>query len=318
MNRGGEKVRPKSFAIGVEGGGSKTEISLFKISSRGLTEIAKARGEGCNATIEGFEKRSQLLMRDIQALCRSQKVEAVELSAVGLGMAGAGRSSMMNTWKSWSKANFREASLWVGSDFELALPDPVRDRHQMVLIAGTGAIAAMRDTNGVVHRVGGWGPLLGDEGSGYWIGIESLKWVCRSLDRDEEMTALGKALQEVLRIDDWFEAPAILKAKSRAEIAALAELTLRHAISGDTDAKAIIRQAVVHLIGLLLPLETLVTQPRVLTLRLAGSLLTKSEFFRGQFKENLPMSEPWQHADFELFGHATEIAAQKAVAVGSV
>ena len=67
---------PKTFAIGVEGGGSKTEISLFKISSRGLTEIAKARGEGCNATIEGFEKRSQLLIRDIRALCCSQKVEA--------------------------------------------------------------------------------------------------------------------------------------------------------------------------------------------------------------------------------------------------
>lgn len=318
MNRGGEKVGPKTFAIGVEGGGSKTEISLFKVSARGLTEIANARGEGCNATTDGFEKRSQLLIRDIKNLCRSQKVETVELSAVGLGMAGAGRSSIMNAWRSWSKANFREASLWIGSDFDLALPDPMRDRHQMVLIAGTGAVAAMRDSYGMVHRVGGWGPLLGDEGSGYWIGIESLKRVCRSLDRDEKLTALGKALQEALGMADWVEVPAILKTKSRAEIAALAEFTLQHAISGDMDAKAVIRQAIVHLVDLLLPLGERVKRPGVLTLRLAGSLLTKSDFFRRQFKDHLPMADPWQHADFELFGHATEIAAQKALEVGSV
>jgi N-acetylglucosamine kinase len=63
-----------------------------------------------------------------------------------------------------------------------------------VLIAGTGAVAYARDADGCSARAGGWGPLFGDEGSGYWIGCEALRAAARALDGRGPQTAFSSAL----------------------------------------------------------------------------------------------------------------------------
>jgi N-acetylglucosamine kinase-like BadF-type ATPase len=72
----------------------------------------------------------------------------------------------------------------------------------MVLIAGTGSVAYGRDSQGRELRVGGWGWMLGDEGSGVWIVREAAREVLRRRDAGEPLGALGEALLKAARAHD--------------------------------------------------------------------------------------------------------------------
>ena len=68
----------------------------------------------------------------------------------------------------------------------------------IVLVAGTGAVAYGRDPGGRTARAGGWGPLFGDEGGGYWIGCEVLRAASRSLDGRGPASSLIEAIRQPL------------------------------------------------------------------------------------------------------------------------
>lgn len=76
-------------------------------------------------------------------------------------------------------------NIWFGS---------VREQPAVVSIAGTGAITYICSKEGFL-RVSGWGPLLGDEGSGYDLGLRALRLVCRMYDgREPEDRAFMDAI----------------------------------------------------------------------------------------------------------------------------
>jgi N-acetylglucosamine kinase-like BadF-type ATPase len=83
------------------------------------------------------------------------------------------------------------------SSFALKTAYP-NDESGMVLIAGTGSVAIARKKNGDIVKVGGWGRLLGDEGSGYWIGLQAIKQYCKAVDANENQGELSKRVEEVL------------------------------------------------------------------------------------------------------------------------
>ena len=90
-------------------------------------------------------------------------------------------------------------SIEVGTDVEAAFHDAFGDGPGVMLIAGTGSIAWARDESGVMHRVGGWGQHVGDEGSGYWIGhgARSGAWTGAE-DGRSAATALRESVLESL------------------------------------------------------------------------------------------------------------------------
>jgi N-acetylglucosamine kinase-like BadF-type ATPase len=122
------------------------------------------------------------------------------------------------------------------------------DEPGMLLVAGTGTVLLVRDSKETMHLMGGWGTILGDEGSGYWIGVEALKHVSRALDNMIPKDKLYEAVMERLPADVQ-ERPRMLsrliEAKSviPSEIAPLVFLVA----SSDTTAKKIIQAAADHL-----------------------------------------------------------------------
>lgn len=117
----------------------------------------------------------------------------------------------------------------------------------LVLIAGTGAIAYHVGADGSTAQIDGWGPWLGDAGSGRWIGQEGLTAVLRALDGRGDATALsadaGGLLAEVSALPGWVSATG---APAR-QLASFAPAVLDRAAGGDAVAREIVERAAAHL-----------------------------------------------------------------------
>jgi N-acetylglucosamine kinase-like BadF-type ATPase len=120
----------------------------------------------------------------------------------------------------------------------------------VLVVAGTGSIAWARALDGTTVRVGGWGQLLGDEGSGYDIGLSGLRAVARAADGRGEPTALTDAIPDHLGLAAPDALIAWAAAASKAQIAALAPIVLRCADGGDAAALALRSAAVDALVEL--------------------------------------------------------------------
>lgn len=181
--------------IAIDGGGTKTEAVLVLNDG---TVCLRQLGGASNPHSVGIEKAGQTL-KDLIAPLLIRAMEGEEpLSAVFAGLAGAGREAarapFVEMFRSILGSNL---SVRVDSDALNCLSSGIGTGDGIVLIAGTGSAAFAR-RSGTMHQVGGWGHLLGDEGSGYAIGREALSAVLRAHDGRGEKTELTALLEAKL------------------------------------------------------------------------------------------------------------------------
>ncbi len=122
----------------------------------------------------------------------------------------------------------------------------------IMVLSGGGAVAYGRNASGASARVGGWGHLLGDEGSGYWIGLEAIKMVFRARDGMVPDTELQEELMVRFGVDGERDLLNKVYAGgiSEAEIAGLVPLVDSLARRGDEAATHIVQRAAAHLVEL--------------------------------------------------------------------
>jgi N-acetylglucosamine kinase len=170
--------------LGIDVGGTKTVCLL---SDEGGQIVASARGPGANlqATGElGLEKVLHRVMEDTLAGATGAP------TAVCLGIAGVDRPEDRAVVRGiMSRISFK-ARLLVVNDALIALRAAVPDGAGVVIVAGTGSIAYGCDRNGRAARAGGWGHVLGDEGSGYWMGRLAIRAILREADGRAAPTSL--------------------------------------------------------------------------------------------------------------------------------
>lgn len=148
------------------------------------------------------------------------------------------------------------------SDAHAALLGALGERAGVLVLAGTGSIVVGRDGRGRWARAGGLGPLLGDDGSSFWLGRE---WL-RATDRGEDDPAVRRLLHAP-------DAPA--------RVAALAPLVLRRARRGDRRARAIVARAHAALAELAARVARALRLPTPVTVSWAGGLLADDRFRAG-------------------------------------
>src|SRR4029453_15944264 len=85
-----------------------------------------------------------------------------------------------------------------------------KDAPAIVITAGTGSLVYGRKASGGGGRAGGWGPMIGEEGSGSWSGREALAAVMRASDGRGPATALTAEILELLKVDDESRLPRIV------------------------------------------------------------------------------------------------------------
>jgi N-acetylglucosamine kinase-like BadF-type ATPase len=173
----------------------------------------------------------------------------VRASAAGLGLAGIRSADDADRVASQLTAR-TGARVAVGDDADAALAGAFRGGPGVVVIAGTGSAAAGRHADGRTARVGGHGFLLGDEGSGYWIGREAVRAALRAADGTGPPTALQTTVQAAFRRLLDAEREVHERPTDRQLLARLVPGVAMAARGGDREATRILAEAAAHLADL--------------------------------------------------------------------
>lgn len=174
--------------IGIDAGGTKTVCRLADQDGRVLAEV---RGPGANLQNAGELQVERVLHEVITEVTKG--VPCPE--ALCVGMAGVDRAREAAVVQGILSRIAPRSRAIVVNDALIALEAGVPGGPGVVLISGTGSIAYGRNSDGGAARAGGWGYLLGDEGSGYWLGRQALRAVVRAADGRGPHTALtGRVL----------------------------------------------------------------------------------------------------------------------------
>lgn len=230
------------LALGVDGGGTKTEATLVDLAGnvlgRGIAGTSNYQKVGFIAAATEIKLAIEYALHEAQAM-------PGEVGAIALGMAGVDRAEDVLVYEGWAREHFPQARVVVVNDAELVLPAGTPDGWGIGVICGTGATVVGRTLQGAQARADGWGHLLGDAGSGYWIGITALRAIFRAADGRGPATLLQPAVLETWQLPS-FEA-IMTRVYSQdappSEIAALAKVVNHCAETGDEIASSIIARA---------------------------------------------------------------------------
>lgn len=220
--------------LGIDAGGTKTRFVLYSPEGSVLKETTL---ESCHPLQVSDETAVSILKKGIAALVLPQ--EPVFISA---GMAGYG-----NNKKLVERIEQNCAQAFAGhpyalySDAQIALSGALDGEDGILLIAGTGSMALSRK-DGVYQRCGGWGFVLDDAGSSYWIGKELLKAFCAQADGRQKETALKQAVKDYFGINEDYELISTCSG-DRTQIAGLARVCSALAEQQDETAADIFRRA---------------------------------------------------------------------------
>jgi len=182
----------------------------------------------------------------------------------------------------------------VDHDIRIALAGSMPDDVGVVLIVGTGSSCYGRRADGRHHQTG-WGYLLDDQGSSFWIGLEAMKAAVREFDGRGDRTTLTPPAMEHLGISSILEILHALyhRRLSIHEIAAFAPAVVRHAEEGDHLAHQILRRGAAALAGMVVAVaKRLEFLHQPVPVALVGGLVDSSAFYRqaidSAIRERLP------------------------------
>jgi len=230
------------FVLGVDGGGSKTVCVLLDADRR---ELARGEGGPSDHYTVGYAKAREALRTAIVTTLETSRLAAESVSAICLGMAGVDRPEDEQIIHQMVQEIIPVPRVRVVNDAVIALVGGVGRPYGVAIISGTGSIAYGINARGQTRRAGGWGYLLGDEGSGYDIGRRAMQAALRAHDGRGQPTRLLPMLLAHLnltRIQDLM-ALVYLQGFERHQIAALVPLVEQAAREGDPIARDILRGA---------------------------------------------------------------------------
>ncbi len=171
------------YVLGVDGGGTKTRGMLADDS--GKIRLVEQVGPS-NPNVVGVDGAAANIEELIRKSCARAHCDVVQLRAIVLGLAGAGGDEIRRTLIDALNARFSGSSkvlpVTIETDARIALEGAFAGGPGIVAIAGTGSVVIAKRSGGGMEMAGGWGRLLGDEGSGYFIGLEAIKAIVRDFD----------------------------------------------------------------------------------------------------------------------------------------
>lgn len=247
------------YIVGVDGGGTKTRAVLADATGK---VVGKGLGGPSNYQTIGLEKACDAIVTAVgDAMESAEKTSKVQRSSleqgliVVLGLAGADRPQDKECFTRKIRARSPRAITYliIENDARIALAGATANQPGVVSIAGTGSIALGIDKHGRKARSGGWGPILGDEGSGYAIGKAALMAILRQYDGRGKATTLTDKILTELDIDNPEKLiPLVYQGPlQRPEIASLARFVVEEADNGDRVSEIIIETAADELVELI-------------------------------------------------------------------
>lgn len=242
----------KKFLIGFDCGATKTECALADIEGN---IICSANGKPSNILVIGIDNAARNILSLLDKFKNELDFTRAEIEKVVIGAAGAGRKEDAERLRKVvtdlaSARGIIIKSITVVSDAQIALEGAFPNKAGCILIAGTGSIIYGKDKEGNVFRAGGFGRLIGDEGSGYSIGRKALEAAAGFFDGRGEKTLMVKLIADKYFIKT--SGDLISKVyKENLDIASAAQIVLTAAEQGDKIALNILAEESDQLIELI-------------------------------------------------------------------
>ncbi len=230
--------------LGIDGGGTRTRASIM------AGDKVLAHGE--NGSIKRLRVGAETAEANLRALLSEVYAQA-GVSGVFAGSIGVASASMPGVAE-WITAVFQdfkvERSEVVGDEV-IALDAAFQGGPGILQIAGTGSNTIGRAADGSRECAGGWSSVLGDEGSGYWIGLHAVRAGLHAHDREQPSRILEKVgeiwgtpiLEDLVNLGNSTPGP---------DFAALAPVVHELALAGDTYAMAVLQKAAADLVEFVL------------------------------------------------------------------
>ncbi len=277
-----------SLVLGIDGGGTRTRASIVD-GDRILSHVEGDSIKWLRVGQEAADRNLHAMLNEAFA-----KAGVARIEAASAGMA----SSTMPGVKEWLTAAMRSYGAQrteVVGDEVVALDAAVKGGPGILQIAGTGSNTIGRMPDGSRERAGGWSSRLGDEGSGYWIGLHAVRRALHAYDREQPcgiLEAVGKAwgtssMDELIDIGNSSPGP---------DFAALAPLVSQLAEAGDAVARGVLDQAAADLVAFVLLVRDKLRRNRGLTEEIPvawiGSIIGKARIVREGFFGGLRAAVP--------------------------
>ena len=161
------------LVFGADGGGTKT---LGLISTQDGNIVARRTVGAGNPNVVGFETAAKNLYDLISGCCSDAGCTLDDLRAIVFGLAGAGREeNRIQLRERICTLAGRTLLMTIETDARVGLEGAFDGEPGVLIIAGTGSVVIGKKSSGELVTVGGWGRMLSDEGSGYFLGLEALK-----------------------------------------------------------------------------------------------------------------------------------------------
>jgi glucosamine kinase len=275
--------------VGIDGGGTHTRVLV--VDEQGA-ELATAEGPG-SAIRPGEASRSATIIRDAAQRALAALADR-PVRALCVGVAGAGRDEERDTLQASLETDRVAGSIVVLTDAEIAIEDAFGAGPGILLTAGTGSIAYGKGPTGVMARCGGWGPVIGDEGGGAWIGRRALGVAAASADGREPESALAGAIVAALNLDSLENLIPWAASATPADLGKLAPVVLEVAATGDLRANSLVTLGVEELALHVRTLARRLFSDERAAFRLAmhGGLLAPKSLLRRRLEQRLKSIAP--------------------------
>ena len=278
------------YLIGIDGGGTKTDSAIADLSGKIIYQTV---GKPSNFLIIGVKETVANLFAAIEECLFELKGDFSDVKQIVVGVAGAGRKDdaelLEMSFKDYAdNEGIHFKGVKVVSDAQVALEGAFPDSAGCILIAGTGSILFGKDDKGNIYRVGGFGRLIGDEGSGYRIGRKALNAVSKEIDGRGEKTIITELVNN--KIDFGVSDKLVNKVyKEKLDIASIAKIVIDAAEIGDDEANKILSdeadELVLHLKSILNKIPT-----KKLDVSFTGSLIDNKNFYSELLKKKIKES----------------------------
>jgi glucosamine kinase len=230
--------------LGVDGGGTRTRASIV-LDGRVLAHAESGSIKRLRVGAEAAEHNLRVLLKDVYA-----KAGLTAVHAASVGVASASLPGTLE-WITAVLKDFGVERSEVVGDEVIALDAAFQGGPGILQIAGTGSNTIGRAPDGSRECAGGYSSRLGDEGSGYWIGVNSVRRALHAFDREEPTQILAKvgeiwgthSLEDLVSLGDSTPGP---------DFAALAPAINDLAEAGDSVALGVLRQAAADLVDFVL------------------------------------------------------------------
>jgi N-acetylglucosamine kinase-like BadF-type ATPase len=225
---------------GVDGGASKTRALIVSVDDGEV--LGAATVESSSAYHREPEEAAGVVIAAVREAF-AQAGRTAPALALGAGLAGADDPAIRARLVTALEASGLAGTVFVDHDAAAALAGGTALSPGIVLVAGTGSVAFGVDSVGRRARADGWGPMLGDDGSGYAIGRAVLRAAMRAFDGRGPATDLAAAVQARFTLASLAGLKIAVRKLAIDQIASVAPLAFAAADAGDVIATAIVRRA---------------------------------------------------------------------------